>query len=91
MPPGVTCTTGVALVTRERQPLLPGRTRRLLVHYTGPPQEKHLHFGFSTAGADANTTWWRGDAGWALSSADSLLVGLVNQLIKGLGGLLRPA
>jgi hypothetical protein len=51
----------------------------------------HVHFGFSTAGADANTTWWKGDAGWVLSSADSLLVGLLNQLVKGLGGLLPPA
>jgi hypothetical protein len=51
----------------------------------------HVHFGFSTAGADANTTWWRGDAGWVLSSADSFLVGLLYQLIKGLGGLLAPA
>ncbi len=33
----------------------------------------------------------RGDAGWVLSSADSLLVGTLSKLIKGLGGLLPPA
>ncbi len=51
----------------------------------------HVHFGFSAAGADANTTWWRGDAGWLLSSVDSLLVGILTQVINGIGGLLRPA
>lgn len=40
---GVTCTTGVALLTRERRPLLPAHTRQLLVHYAGPPPENRPH------------------------------------------------
>ncbi len=29
----------------------------------------HVHFGFSVAGADGHTTWWRGLEGWVLSTA----------------------
>lgn len=50
----------------------------------------HVHFGFSTAGADGSTTWWPRDAAWHLSSVNSLLVGILSQLINGLAGLLAP-
>ena len=40
----------------------------------------HVHFGFSAAGADANTTWWRGDLGWVLSSLDTLIVGTLRPI-----------
>jgi hypothetical protein len=51
----------------------------------------HVHFGFSAAGADANTTWWRGDIGWVLSSLDTLIVGTLSRLVDAFGRALPPA
>jgi hypothetical protein len=51
----------------------------------------HVHFGFSAAGADANTSWWRGDVGLVLSSLDTLVMGTLRPLHGGIIGLLPPA
>ena len=50
----------------------------------------HVHFGFSGAGADGNTTWWRGDVGYVLSSLDTLIVGTL-RLVEGLARALPLA
>ena len=51
----------------------------------------HVHFGFSAAGAAANTTWWRGKLGWVLSSLDTLITGTLSRLIAGSALILPPA
>jgi hypothetical protein len=50
----------------------------------------HVHFGFSAAGADANTSWWRGEAGWVVSSLDTLLVGTLRPIEQLVRALLFP-
>ena len=51
----------------------------------------HVHFGFSAAGADSNTSWWKGEAGWILSSADTLIMGTVSGLLGAPARVLPPA
>ena len=43
----------------------------------------HVHFGFSAAGADGNTSWWRGDLGLVLSTLDTLVIGTLSPLYGG--------
>lgn len=51
----------------------------------------HVHFGFSAAGADGNTSWWRGEVGWVISSLDTLIVGTLSGLIDHSTKILPPA